>query len=162
MSAIAPYRDAAVPASDRCFKLELKPSDWKVRMWRAFDNSVTPMVRLDAELRPQDIENHDLRDLLTPFAVGLHRVPIYLERGAAAPLPLAWSMGRLTIEREHPCVFLHRVLDDPVGMLLSGLFRAGEARADVTLSLSPYEIGRDRIEFAVRDYDIGAGADFSR
>jgi len=162
VSAITPYRDTAVPPTERCFPLVLTPVDWKVRMWRAFDNSVTTMVRLNAEVRPQDIDNFDLRELLTPFAVGLHRMPIYLQRGTAAALPLPWSMGRLTIERERPCAFLHRVLDDPIGMLLAGLFRAGETQADVTLSILPYDIGSERIEFAVRDYDIGAGADFSR
>ncbi len=162
MSAIAPYRDAAVPASDRCFKVEFKPFAWKARMWRAFDDTVQPMVRLDCALPVRDIENRDLRDLLTPFSLSLQRMPVYLERGAGAPLPLTWSMGWVFVEREKAYAFLHRVLDDPVGRLVAGLFRAGEARADVTLSLSPYEITRDRVKFAVRDYDIGTGADFAR
>jgi hypothetical protein len=32
----------------------------------------------------------------------------------------------------------------------------------VTLALSPYEIGRERLVFAMRDYDIGTGADFGQ
>ena len=162
MSAVAPYREAAAPATDHCFKLELKPTAWKARMWRAFDDSVTPMVRLDSEVVLRDIDNRDLRDLLTPFAAALHRLPVYLERGAGNPLPLSWSVGWLAIEHERPCAFLHRVLDDPVGILVASLFRAGESRADVTLSLSPYDLGRDRVVFAIRDYDIGTGADFAR
>ena len=159
MSAIHPYRDAAVPASEHCFKLELRPQAWKARMWRAFDDSVQPMVRLDTALNLRDIE---LRDLLAPFSVSLARIAIYLERGAGAPLPLPWSVGWLAFERDKTVGFLHRVLDDPVGILVASLFRAGESRADVTLSASPYEIGRERVVFALRDYDIGTGADFAR
>jgi hypothetical protein len=159
---VAPYRDQTVPATERCFKLELRPVAWKARMWRAFDDSVQPMVRLDATLALRDIQHRDLRDLLTPFAPSLHRVAVYLERGAAAPLPLPWSIGRLAVDRDLTVAFLHRVLDDPVGILVASLFRASESRADVTLSLSPYEIGRDRVVFALRDYDFGTGADFAR
>ena len=48
-------------------------------------------------------------------------------------------MGWLAFERDKTVAFLHRVLDDPVGILVASLFRAGESRADVTLSISPYD-----------------------
>jgi hypothetical protein len=162
MSAIAPYREATVPATERCFKLEMRPFAWKARMWRAFDDSVQPMVRLDTSLSVRDLDSRDLRDLLTPFSLSLQRLAIYLERGAGAPLPLPWSIGWMAIERERSVAFLHRVLEDPVGRMVAGLFRAGESRADVTLSVSAYEITRDHVKFAIRDYDIGTGADFPR
>ncbi len=159
---IKPYRDAGVPASDRCFKVELKPFAWKARIWRAFDDSVQPMVRLDASLSPRDIDNHELRDLLEPFSMALQRIAVYLERGAGAPLPLAWSIGWLSVERDKSVAFLHRVLDDPLGVMVAGFLPVRESRAEVVLSLSPYEIGRERLVFAVRDYDFGTGADFGR
>jgi hypothetical protein len=75
---------------------------------------------------------------------------------------MAWSVGRIGVDRERTTVWLHRFLDDPFGPVLATLFRAGDARADVTLAVVPYEIDRDHLTFAVRDYDIGAGADFAR
>ncbi len=54
------------------------------------------------------------------------------------------------------------MLDDPWGNVLATLFRAGEFRADVMLSLVPYEVTQGRVVFAVRDYDIGVGADLAQ
>jgi hypothetical protein len=47
---IEPYREAVAPRNEICFNLVLKPIGWKARMWRAFDNSVTLMLRLDTPL----------------------------------------------------------------------------------------------------------------
>ena len=159
---IKPYRGAEVPASEHCFKLELRPVGWKARIWRSFDDTVQPMVRLDASLSPRDVDNRDLRDLLEPFSTPLQHIAVYLERGAAAPLQFPWSIGWLSVEREKSVAFLHRVLDDPLGAMVASLFRARESRADVTLSVSPYEVGRERVVLAVRDYDLGVGSDFAR
>ena len=46
--------------------------------------------------------------------------------------------------------------------MLATLVGAGGRHSDVTLSLSPYEIGHDRVVFAMRDYDIGFGAEIGR
>jgi hypothetical protein len=159
---IKPYRGAEVPASEHCFKLELKPSGWKARIWRSFDDSVQPMVRLEASLHPRDIENRDHRDLLDPFSASLQHISVYLERGAGAPLPVPWSIGRLSVERDKSVGFLHRVLDDPIGVMVASLFRVRDSRADVTLSVSPWDVSRDRLVFAIRDYDLGVGSDFAR
>ncbi len=156
------YRDNVAPPSERCQKLVLRPSGFKARLWRAFDDSVQVLLRLDVPLRPHDIEDHALRDLMAGFPGAFGRVGIYLQRGSATALPMPWSVGRLTVERDSVTGFLHRFLDDPFGGTLATLFRAGDARADVTLSLSAYEISRERLVFAVRDYDVGAGADFGR
>ena len=156
------YREAVVPPVERCFKLSVRPVAWKARLWRAFDDTATVMLRLDAALHLGDIAARPLRDLLEPFTPALASLAIYLERGARAPLPLAWSVGWLSADREHAVAFLHRVVDDPFGNELATLFRAGDARADVTLSMAPYELSADRVVFAVRDYDIGTGADFAR
>lgn len=162
MKAPKVWQRAEAPPSERCLKLVLRPHGWKARLWRAFDGSVMPMMRLDIQLALHEVENLTLRDLLTPFAASLRNLPLYLERGASVALPVAWSVGRLSIERDSSSGFLHHVLDDPFGRVLATLFRTGDTRADVTLSLSPYEIGRDRLVFAMRDYDIGTGADFGR
>lgn len=162
MSAPEEWRHAEAPPSERCFKLVLRPHAWKARLWRASDGGVLPMLRLDVQLVVRDIEDETLRESLNPYLSSLRDFRVYLERGASVPLPLAWSVGRLTCERDQSTVFLHRVLDDPFGAVLATLFRAGDTRADVTLSLSPYEIGRERLIFALADYDIGTGADFRR
>ncbi len=154
---IKPYREAAVPASERCFKVELKPFGWKARIWRAFDDTVQPMLRLDASLNPRDMDDRELRELLTPFSTSLQRITVYLERGAGAPLPLPWSVGWLSAEPDKSVAFLHRVLDDPAGVMVASFLPLRESRVDIVLFLSPYEVGRDRLVFAVRDYDFGTG-----
>jgi hypothetical protein len=156
------WDSAEVPPSDRCFKLVVQPRGWKARMWRAFDGSVMPMLRLDCQIATRDIESLPLRELLTPFLAALRNCHIYLEQGARTALPLAWSVGRLTVERDACTAFLHHVLDDPFGAVLTTLFSAEGRSTDVTLSLSPYEVGRERIIFAMRDYDIGTGGEFNR
>ena len=156
---IEPYRESVAPEKDRCFTFVLKPIAWKARMWRAFDNSVTTMMRLDCPLGQHDLVGSPAEDLLLPFVPALRTTAVYLERGASVPLPLPWSVGRVGIDHSHSVVFLHRVLDDPFGNVLATLFRAAESRADVTLFLALYEAAADKLIFAVRDYDIGVGAD---
>jgi hypothetical protein len=156
------WQKAEVPPSDRCLKLVAKPQAWKARMWRAFDGSVTPMLRLDCPISMRDLESPALRELLMPFLSALRDCRVYLEHGARTALPLAWSVGRLTVERDACTAFLHHVVDDPFGAVLATLVGAGGRGSDVTLSLSPYEIARERVIFAVRDYDIGFGAEIGR
>jgi hypothetical protein len=157
------WKSSGEPPKELSFKLELRPSAWKARMWRSSGDFVQPMMRLDASLRLMDIEDHSLRELFTPFQGGLNDIHVFLERGAGAPLPLSWSIGWLELDQtRRPACFLHRVLDDSWGNVLATLFRAGESRADVTLSIVPYDISRQRVMFAVRDYDIGTGADLAR
>jgi len=156
------YRGATPPSADHAYKLVLRPYAWKARMWRASDDSVQPMLRLDVQLSVQEVERAELRDLLMPFLPALREIRLYLQRGSATALPVSWSVGRFSVEHDSATAFLHRVLDDPFGPVLAAVLPAGGARADVTLSLSPYEIGRDRLVFAMTDYDIGAGADFGR
>jgi len=149
-----------VPPGPRTMKLVVRPKAWKARMWRAFDGTVQPLFRFDAEVDIRSIEDRALGGMLMPFLQALRNTHIYCERGAAVALPMAWSVGRLTVEREAVTGFLHHVLEDSFGAVLTGLFGAGDSRADLTLSLVPYEIGRERLVFALRDYDIGTGNDF--
>jgi hypothetical protein len=162
VTAIATWQKAEVPPNDRCFKLVAKPQAWKVRMWRAFDQSVQPMLRLDCPISLNDVESPALRDLLMPYLSALRGCHIYLEHGAQTALPLAWSVGRLTVEAGSCTAFLHHVVDDSFGAVLATLVGAGGRGSDVTLSLSPYEIGRERVVFAMRDYDVGFGAEIGR
>jgi hypothetical protein len=155
-------REAAVPKDDRCFSLVLKPIGWKARMWRAFDNSVTVMLRVETPVDPGEIANEAARELLAPFRPSLRGLVVYLQRGSETALPMAWSMGRVGIDRERSTVFLHRVLDDPYGIAIATMFRAAETAADITLQLALYQADADRVVFAVRDYDIGVGAEFVR
>jgi hypothetical protein len=161
-SQIEPYREAVAPPSDRCFPLVLKPIGWKARMWRAFDNSVTLMLRLDTPFDPNDIVGKPGYDLLLPFRPALRSLVVYLERGASVALPLPWSVGRATFQRDRSFIFLHRVLDDPFGVAIATMFRAAETQADLTLALSLYEADPGALVFAVRDYDIGVGSEFLR
>ena len=162
MRGIEVWQKPEVPPNELCFKLVVRPRAWKARMWRAFDGSVQPMLRLDCEIALREIDSASLRDLLMPFLAALRDCKVYLEQGARTALPLAWSVGRLSVERGGCSAFLHHVLDDSFGAVLATLFSADGRNTDVTLSLSPYEIGRERIVFAMRDYDIGTGAEFSR
>jgi hypothetical protein len=160
MPALEPYRETTAPPESRCLRLVLKPIGWKARMWRAFDNSVTIMMRLDTPLELHDLDA-DGRALFEPFRPSLRGLKIYLERGASVPIPnLPWSIGRITFQREHSSGFLHRVLDDPFGMTMTTMFRTAETLADLTLLLALYESQPDALTFAVRDYDIGVGAEF--
>ena len=156
-----PWKDAAVPPTERCGKLELKPTAWKARMWRAFDNTVMPMMRLDAPLRMVDVSDRALHDLLNPFQASLHSLRLYLQRGSETALPFSWSVGRFSVDRKSATVFLHRVLDDPFGAQL-GSFLRPDTVSDVTLSIALYEATPDKLIFAIRDYDIGVGAEFRR
>ncbi len=45
---------------------------------------------------------------------------------------------------------------------IATMFRAAETAADITLQLALYQADADRVVFAVRDYDIGVGAEFLR
>jgi hypothetical protein len=119
------------------------------------------MLRLDAPLRLVDVADRTLHEIFAPFQAALRQLDVYLERGAGAPLPVAWSIGWLALAHDKPVCFLHRVLDDSWGTVLATLFRA-DAVADVTLSLVPYSATAERVVFGVRDYDIGVGADFRR
>jgi hypothetical protein len=156
------YREAAAPPNERCFPFVLKPIGWKARIWRAFDNSVTVMLRLDTPVNMRELAGKPGADLLLPFQASLRSLVVYLERGASVPLPLSWSVGRFTAERDRSSIFLHRVLDDPFGAAIATMFRAAETQADLTLSLALYEAQSDRLVFAVRDYDIGVGSEFLR
>jgi hypothetical protein len=159
---IEPYREAVAPPNERCFNLVLKPIGWKARMWRAFDNSVTLMLRLDTPLDLHKVAGKPGYDLLSRFQPSLRSLVIYLERGASAPLPVSWSMGRITVEHDRSSGFLHRVLDDPFGVAMATMFRPAETQSDLTLTLALYEEHPDKLIFAVRDYDIGVGAEFLR
>jgi hypothetical protein len=159
---IEPYREAVAPRNEICFNLVLKPIGWKARMWRAFDNSVTLMLRLDTPLDLRQMADKPGHDLLARFQPSLRGLVIYLERGASVPLPLSWSVGRITVEHDRSSGFLHRVLDDPFGMAMATMFRPAETQADLTLTLALYEAHPDKLTFAVRDYDIGVGAEFLR
>ncbi|MEO8667640.1 MAG: hypothetical protein ABI399_03935 [Bauldia sp.] len=157
----AVWQSAEVPPNERSYKLELKPAGWKARMWRSTGDFVQPMLRFDVPLKLVDIADRTLHELFAPFQSVLRETDLYLERGAAAPLPVPWSIGRFSLDAKKPVCFLHRVLDDPWGNVLATLFRP-DSVADVTLSLVPYSIERDYVVFGIRDYDIGAGADFRR
>jgi hypothetical protein len=159
---IDPYREAVPPGDEHCFRLTLKPIGWKARIWRAFDDSVTVLLRLDTPLDPQDLAEDGARELLSSFRPSLRNLIVYLQRGSDAALPLSWSVGRISINHESSCAFLHRVLDDPFGIGLATMFRAAETQADVTLQVALYEANADKLIFAVRDYDIGVGAEFLR
>ena len=117
-------------------KLELRPANWKARLWRAFDDSTMSMLRLAAPLELVDVADHDLNQLLAPFRSTLRGLDVYLERGAGSPLPLPWSVGWLAVDAKRPVAFLHRVLDDPFGNLLATLFREREVGSDLSLVLS--------------------------
>jgi hypothetical protein len=155
------WQSAETPPNARSHKLELKPGGWKARLWRSTGDFVQPMLRLDAPLRLVDVADRTLHEIFAPFQAALRQLDVYLERGAGAPLPVAWSIGWLALAHDKPVCFLHRVLDDSWGTVLATLFRA-DAVADVTLSLVPYSATAERVVFGVRDYDIGVGADFRR
>jgi hypothetical protein len=162
MNPAEPYREAVAPQGEQSMKLVLTPLAWRARMWRAFDDSVTPMLRLDAPLGLIDVEDRTLHHMLTPFVSALRDLRVYLQRGSATAFPgMPWSVGRVSVERDRATIFLHRVLDDPFGNVLSTLFRP-DARADLTLAVVTYEVKPESLLFAVRDYDIGVGADFRR
>ena len=155
---LALYRDDVAPPAEAGIRLVLTPKSWKARLWRAFDDTTTVMLRLDAPLTVRDVTDATLREALTPFSAGLAKLDVYLERGASAPLPVSWSVGHIMIEHDRAVVWLHRVLDDPFGLMLSTLFRPG-ATTDLTLSVVPYASTRNRLTLAIRDYDLGIGAD---
>ncbi len=120
------------------------------------------MLRLDTPFDPHELAGKPGGDLLMPFRAALQSLVVYLERGASVPLPVSWSMGRLTVEHSRSSGFLHRVLDDPFGLALASMFRAAEAQADLTLVLALYDAQPNKLTFAVRDYDVGVGAEFVR
>src|SRR5690242_4791710 len=97
---LAPYRAATAPASELCAPLKLVPTAWKARKWRAFDGSVQPLVRLETPIRPVDHVGDPLHDFIRQYETPLKSFQLYLEPAAAVPLPVSWSVGRLTFRRD--------------------------------------------------------------
>jgi hypothetical protein len=162
MAALDAYRGEAVPPNERCFALKLQPTGWKARKWRSFDGSVMPMVRLDAEIRPIDYLGSPLHEVLTRFQAPLRKFQLYLEPAAAVPLPLSWSVGRVTFEADRCYGWLHHFLNDTIGQTLATLLGDPGAACDIVLSVIHYEVSAAKVDFAMRDYDVGLGGRLGR
>jgi len=114
------------------------------------------MLKLDASLTMSDIEDQELRAMLTPLAAQLASFPLYLNCTDENHLPVSWVVGSLNVEHgKHTSARFYDFLESvPAHLLVPSLPQAG-AQSDLVISVVPYSIEKDRLLFAIADYDLG-------
>jgi hypothetical protein len=150
------YREKVAPPQDRTPAVPPKLQSWTGRVWRSTPDTFQLLLKLDASVRPSDVEHPELRAYLTPFATELASFPLYLDYGAENRLPLSWAVRALTVEHEkHTFARFYDFLETvPAHVLLQPLPQGG-AQSDFIFSVIPYILETNRLVFAITDYDLG-------
>ncbi|HEX2449211.1 MAG TPA: hypothetical protein VHK26_13720 [Methyloceanibacter sp.] len=136
----------------------LKPRlrSWTGRIWRATPTSFQLMLKLDASLPISSIEDDDLRETLSPFAAELASFALYLDYTDENHLPLPWAVGAFHVDRtQHAFMRFYDFLDTVPAHALVPLLPAAGAQSDLVLSVIPYVLEKNRLIFAITDYDLG-------
>ncbi len=150
------YQDADQPPSRRGFALKPKLKSWTGRVWRWHPQGYQLMLKLDANVSIPEIEDRELRKALAPFSAELSSFRLYLDHGAENRLPLSWAVGAFNVERDNKTYArLYDFLDTPASHALLPLLPQAGASSDLVLGVSPYNVERSRIVFAIVDYDLG-------
>ena len=149
------YRQAEAPQTKG---LALKPHlrSWTGRVWRSDPQAFMLMLKLDASVGLSEVEDNGLRALLSPFAAELSSFALYLDYTNENHLPLPWAVGAFYVEHGKKTFmrfydFLESV---PAHLMVTLLPQAG-AQSDLIMSLVPYSLEKDRLIFAIADYDLG-------
>jgi hypothetical protein len=150
------YRAAEPPPQSRTPALKPRLRSWTGRVWRATPQSFQLMLKLDASVTISEIDDGDLRAALSPFAAELTSFPLYLDYTDQNHLPLSWAVGAFDIERaKHAFMRFYDFLDTVPAHVLVPLLPAAGAQSDLILSVIPYSLEKNRLLFAVTDYDLG-------
>ncbi len=153
---LKPYRESVAPPQERTPALRPKLRSWTGRVWRASPESFMLMLKLDASLTMSDIEDQELRAMLTPFAAQLASFPLYLDYTDENHLPVSWAVGSLNVEHgKHTSARFYDFLESVPAHLLVPLLPQAGAQSDLVISVVPYSIEKDRLLFAIADYDLG-------
>lgn len=149
------YRDDA-PPSTRAPALKPKLRSWTGRVWRWHPQAYQLMLKLDATLSLPDIEDAGLRKALVPFSAELASFRLYLDHGAENRLSLPWAVGMFNVERENKTfVRFYDFLDTPAAHTLISLLPQAGASSDLIFGVVPYSLEKNRLIFAIPDYDLG-------
>jgi hypothetical protein len=149
------YKDDT-PTQTRAPALKPKLRSWTGRVWRWHPQGYQRMLKLDASLGLADIEDGDLRKALAPFSAELSSFRLYLDHGAENRLPLPWAVGAFHVERENKTfVRFDDFLETPAANVLLHLLPQAGAGSDLIFGVVPYSLEKNRLIFAIPDYDLG-------
>jgi hypothetical protein len=151
------YRDErTAPPQERTLVLKPKPRSWTGRVWRWNPNGFQLMLKLDASIAASEVDNDELRAMLTPFAAELMSFALYLDYTDEGKLPFSWAVGAFYVESgKHTFMRFYDFLKTPPAQVLVPLLPAAGAQSDLVLSVIPYSLETNRLSFAITDYDIG-------
>ncbi len=142
--------DAKAPA------LKPKLRSWTGRVWRWHPQGYQLMLKLDASISVAEIEDAPLRKALSPFAAEIASFRLYLDHGDENRLPLPWAVGAFNVERGNKTYArFYDFLDTPSGNVLLNLLPQAGASSDLIFGVVPYRVEKDRLVFAIPDYDLG-------
>lgn len=149
------YRGEA-PPPDKAPALKPKLRSWTGRVWRWHPQGYQLMLKLDASIALSDVEDAALRKALSPFGAELASFRLYLDHGAENRLPLSWAVGSLNVERGNKTFArFYDFLDTPPANVLLNLLPQAGASSDLVFGVVPYSVEKDRLVFAIPDYDLG-------
>lgn len=153
---LKPIASGQMPGSNEGYVIRPELAELTARVWHIGTTRETfPMLKFDARLAPNSVDNRDLAETLRPFEAVLRRFAIYLEHNRARTGMPDWSVGSFAIDTRSASLFLYGLLDQRVGPVLGALMGAPNGRIDLSINLIPTQTDSDRLQFAVSDYDLG-------
>jgi hypothetical protein len=146
------YQDEA-PPKPRAPALKPKLRSWTGGVWCWHPQGYQLMLKLDVSLSISEIEDNEPRKALAPFSAELSSFRLYLDHGAENRLALPWAVGSFNVECDNKTfVRFYDFLETPAAnVLLHLLPQAGASFFGVV----PYSLERNRLVFAIVDYDLG-------
>ena len=90
-----------------------------------------------------------------PFASELASFALYLDHGAENRLPEPWAVGAFNVERGKTFARFYDFLETPPANVLLNLLPLAGASSDLIFGVVPYSVEKNRLLFAIRDYDLG-------
>lgn len=149
------YRDDAPPQT-RAPALKPKLRSWTGRVWRWHPQGYQLMLKIEASVAPSEIEDNDLRKALAPFSAELSGFRLYLDHGAENRLPLSWAVGAFNVEPDNKTFArFYDFLETPAAHVLLHLLPQAGSNSDLIFGVVPYSLERNRLVFAIVDYDLG-------
>jgi hypothetical protein len=150
------YRDKEEPPQSRTPALKPRLRSWTGRVWRSTPTSFQLMLKLDASLTISEIEDSDLRAVLSPFTAELSSFALYLDYTDENHLPVSWAVGAFYVERgKNTFMRFYDFLETVPAHVLVTLLPAAGAQSDLILSVILNSLETNRLIFAIADYDLG-------
>ncbi len=153
---LRPIASGQVPGSNDGYVIRPELVEYTARIWQIGTTRETfPMLKFDARLSPNSVENRDLAAGLASFEAPLRRFAIYLEHNRARDGMPDWSAGTLVIDSKSASLFLYGLLDQRVGPVIGALMGAPTGRIDISINVIPTRVEPAHLRFEVTDYDLG-------